>query len=165
MKYKSKRTTRITAATKADVPFIFDLIRQLAEYEKLTHEMVATKALLRKHLFGPRPAAEAMIARVNGKPVGFALYFRTFSTFLALPGIWLEDLFVVPEYRRRGVGEALLTAVAKIAVQRRCGRLEWSVLDWNKPAIDFYAKLGATPMSNWTTHRVTGKALRKLAGK
>jgi len=152
-------------ATEADVPAILEFIRGLAEYEKLSHEVKATEAQLREHLFGARPAAEAILARIVGKAVGFALFFTTFSTFAERPGIWLEDLFVLPEHRRKGIGRALLKAVAGIAVERNCGRLEWSVLDWNEPAIKLYQKLGAAAMSDWTTQRLWGEALLRLAGK
>jgi GNAT superfamily N-acetyltransferase len=153
----------IEPATETDVPTILDFIRKLAEYEKLPHEMKATGADLREHLFGPNPAAEVILAKLDAKPVGFALFFTTFSTFVGRPGIWLEDLFVLPEHRRGGIGRALLRAVASIAVQRNCGRLEWSVLDWNKPAVELYQKLGATAMSDWTIQRVMGEALIRLA--
>jgi GNAT superfamily N-acetyltransferase len=154
----------IDPATPADVPTIHTFIAQLAEYEHLAHEMQATPALLAEHLFGPRPAAEALLARLDGAPVGFALFFSTFSTFVGKPGIWLEDLFVVPQHRHRGIGRALLREVAAIAVRRNCGRLEWSVLDWNEPAINVYRRIGAVAMQDWTTQRMSGPALRKLAG-
>ncbi len=153
----------IAHAAPADVPVILDFIRKLAEYEKLAHMIKATEELLHEHLFGPRPGAEVLMARMDGKAVGFSLFFPTFSTFLGKPGIWLEDLFVLPEYRRKGVGKALLASVAKIAVKRNCGRLEWSVLDWNEPAIQFYRKIGAAAMDNWTTQRLVGEALSRLA--
>ena len=153
----------VRPAGQADVPLVLAMIRELAEYERLPHEAVATEELLREHLFGERPAADVLIAALDGQPVGFALFFQTFSTFLGRPGIYLEDVFVRPEFRGRGVGRALLRQVARRAVERNCGRLEWSVLDWNEPAIGFYKKLGAVPMSEWTTFRVTGSALEKLA--
>jgi GNAT superfamily N-acetyltransferase len=153
----------IQPATIDDVPAILGFIRGLAEYEKLSHEMEATESQLREHLFGSRPAAEAVIARVGEESVGFALFFTTFSTFAGKPGIWLEDIFVLPKHRRGGIGRALLRAVAQIAVRRDCGRLEWSVLDWNEPAIQLYRKLGAVAMNDWTTQRVTGDALQRLA--
>jgi GNAT superfamily N-acetyltransferase len=156
--------TRISPARIEDVPKILGFIRALAEYEKLSHACVATEGQLREQLFGPRPAAEVLIARLNDNPVGFALFFGSFSTFLAKPGIYLEDLFVLPEARGHGVGKALLKALAGIAVQRNCGRLEWAVLDWNEPAIGFYKKLGAVAMEEWTTYRVTGDKLLDLAG-
>jgi GNAT superfamily N-acetyltransferase len=152
----------ILPATEADVPLILDLIRGIAEYEKLSHEVVATEELLREHLFGSRPAAEVLIARIEDTAVGFALYFQNFSTFVGRPGIHLEDLFVRPEYRGKGIGRALLTAVAKIAAERKCGRLEWSVLDWNEPAIKFYATLGAKPMSEWTVWRMTEEEIGEM---
>jgi len=156
---------KISRAKKSDIPTIRDFIRRLAEYEKLSHEMKATQSLLREHLFGSKRAAEVIIAKLGKKPVGFALFFTTFSTFVGRPGIWLEDLFVLPDNRRQGVGRALLRVVAQIAVQRKCGRLEWSVLDWNQPAIRLYRKLGAKAMDQWTIQRVTGPALRRLAKK
>ncbi len=157
----------ILPAAEADVPVILDFIRRLAEYEKLAHEVQASEDLLRKNIFGPHPAAEAIIARLGGKPAGFALWFGTFSTFVGKPGIWLEDLFVLPEFRRNGIGLALLRRVAQIAIDRDCGRIEWSVLDWNEPALKLYRKLGTVPMSDWTTQRLrlTGEPLRWLAEK
>ncbi|MEQ1568312.1 MAG: GNAT family N-acetyltransferase [Myxococcota bacterium] len=153
----------IRPATSADVGLVLSLIRELAEYERLADQVVATEALLRESLFGPRPAAEVRIAEVAGEGVGFALFFPTFSTFLGRPGIWLEDLFVRPAHRGSGLGRALLAAVAREAVARGAGRLEWSVLDWNEPALGFYRALGAAPMADWTTHRLTGDALERLA--
>jgi GNAT superfamily N-acetyltransferase len=135
----------------------------LAEYEKLSHECVATEELLRKSLFGPRPYADVLMARLDGKPVGFALFFHNYSTFLAKPGIYLEDVFVLPEHRGAGVGKALLKRVAQIARERDCGRLEWSVLDWNEPAIEFYRRLGAIVMPDWRICRMTGDEIAKLA--
>lgn len=154
---------RISPATEADVPIILELIRGLAEYEKLSHEVVATEQLLREHLFGPRPVAETRIAYLDQTAVGFALFFHNFSTFLGRPGIYLEDIFVRPQHRGKGIGKALLKEVARVAAERKCGRLEWSVLDWNEPAIRFYQSLGAKPMSQWTIYRMTGDAIRKLA--
>ncbi|MGD0464620.1 MAG: GNAT family N-acetyltransferase [Tepidisphaeraceae bacterium] len=153
----------LAPATPADVPAILDFIRKLAQYERLSHTVTATEADLQKHLFGPTPAAEVILAKIDANPVGFALYFTTFSTFVGRPGIWLEDLFVLPEFRHRGIGRSLLRAVAATAVQRNCGRLEWSVLDWNQPAIQLYQKLGAVAMSDWTIQRLTGEALAQLA--
>jgi GNAT superfamily N-acetyltransferase len=153
----------IRAATADDVPLILDFIRALAEYEKLAHECVATEEALRKTLFGERPYAECVIAGLDGKPVGFALFFHNYSTFLGKPGIYLEDLFVHPDARGHGVGEKLLAHLARLAIERDCGRLEWWVLDWNEPALAFYRKLGAVPMGEWTVHRVTGGALEDLA--
>ncbi len=149
-------------AVRADVPEILRLIRALAEYEKLAHEVVATEAALADTLFGARPAAEVLLAEESGRAVGFALFFRNYSTFLARPGIYLEDLFVEPAFRGQGIGKALLKAVARLAVERGCGRLEWAVLDWNEPAIAFYKGLGARAMDDWTVMRVTGDALREL---
>ena len=153
---------RIVPATVDDVPAILRLIRSLADYEKLSHEVVADEEALRRTLFSDRPAAETLLAFVGDEAVGFALFFHNYSTFLARPGIYLEDLFVLPEHRGRGYGRALLTRLAQIAVERNCGRLEWSVLDWNEPAIRFYKSLGAQPMDEWTIFRVTGDRLRQL---
>src|SRR4051812_7871982 len=154
----------IAPATPDDVPTLMTLIRGLAEYEKLTHQLSMTPAALREHLFGPRPYAEAVIARVGGTPVGHALWFHNYSTFLAKPGLYLEDVFVLPEYRRRGVGRALLVRLAQIARDRGWGRLEWSVLDWNEPAIAFYRRLGADVLPDWRICRVAGDAIGRLAG-
>lgn len=156
---------RIDPATPADVPLILELIRGLAEYERLSDQCVATEDALRQHLFGPRPAAEVVIARVGGEPVGFALFFSTFSTFLAKPGVYLEDVYVKPEHRRRGVGRALLLHLAKLTVARGCGRLEWAALDWNEPAIRFYRGIGAVTLDEWTTFRLTGDALAAFASE
>jgi len=150
-------------ATEADLPQILDFIEGLAEYEKLSHACVATVEGLRETLFGPRPYAEVILAELNNQPAGFALFFHNYSTFRARPGIYLEDLFVLPEYRGQGIGKALLKALGRIAVDRNCARLEWSVLDWNTPAIDFYKSLGAEPQDEWTIFRVTGDALIRLA--
>jgi len=154
---------QIRAATKDDVPVILSFIKKLADYERLSHEVVATEAVLRESLFGRRRTAEVALGYFKREPVGFVLFFHNYSTFLGQPGIYIEDLFVDEAFRRRGFGRALLTYVARLAKERRCGRLEWSVLDWNEPAINFYKKLGATPMTEWTVHRVTGESLRKLA--
>jgi len=153
----------IRAATKADVSIILSFIKKLADYERLSHEVVASEETLRETLFGRRRTAEVAIGYFNREPVGFVLYFHNYSTFLGRPGIYIEDLFVDEAFRRRGFGTALLCYVAGVANERRCGRLEWSVLDWNEPAINFYKKLGAVPMSEWTVFRVTGKELEKLA--
>lgn len=155
----------IKPATKKDVPVILSFIRKLADYERLSHEVVATEELLGRTLFGARRTAEVVIGYFNNEPIGFVLFFHNFSTFLGRPGIYIEDLFVEEKYRRRGFGGALLTYTAKLAAQRGCGRLEWSVLDWNEPAINFYKKLGATPMNEWTVFRVTGENLNRLAGR
>jgi GNAT superfamily N-acetyltransferase len=153
----------IRAATKADVPVILSFIRKLADYERLSHEVVATEEILCETLFGPRRTAEVAIGYFEQKPVGVVLFFHNYSTFLGRPGIYIEDLFVDEAFRRRGFGGALLRYVAGLARERECGRLEWSVLDWNQAAINFYRKLGAVPMSEWTVFRVTGEALKKLA--
>jgi len=150
-------------AVEADCSTILHFIRELAAYEKLSHELVATEDRLRQTLFGERPAAEVVFGQSGDQAIGFALYFQTYSTFLAQPGIYLEDLFVDPAWRGRGCGRALLIHLARLAVERGCGRLEWSVLDWNEPAIRFYRSLGAQPMDEWTVNRVTGAALRELA--
>ena len=156
----------IRPATKADVPLILTLIRELAEFERLLHEVVADENLLREHLFGARPAAEVLLGfEADGEPIGFALFFQNFSTFLGRPGIYLEDLYVRPDKRGRGLGRALLTRLARLAVERGCGRLDWSVLDWNENAIGFYKKLGARIMEDWRTCRVTGEALTTLGAK
>jgi GNAT superfamily N-acetyltransferase len=153
----------IRLATENDAALILGFIRGLAEYERLAHEVVADEDRLRRTLFGPRPYAEVIIGEWEGQPAGFALFFHNYSTFLARPGIYLEDLFVTPEFRGKGIGQALLVHLARVAVQRDCGRLEWAVLDWNEPAIRFYKRLGAVPMDEWTTFRVTGEALTRLA--
>jgi GNAT superfamily N-acetyltransferase len=152
----------IRAATIDDVPLILAFIKDLAEYERLAHEVVADEAQLRATLFGPRPAAEVLIA-CDPDPVGFALFFTSYSTFLGKPGLYLEDLFVRPIARGRGIGKALMVACAQVAVERDYGRFEWSVLDWNEPALEFYRRLGAAPMADWTVHRVVGEPLRALA--
>ena len=155
----------IRPATVADVALVLTFIRDLAEYERLAHEVVATEPLLRETLFGERPGAEVVIAELDGEPVGFALFFHNFSTFLGRPGLYLEDLFVRPAARGHGVGRALLARLAALAVERGCGRFEWSVLDWNEPAIGFYRKLGAVPLDDWTVQRVAGEALHRLAAE
>ena len=163
--------TIIRPATKADAPLILELIRELADYEHLEHEVTATEKQLSEALFGENPAAEAILAYERGDEasdeagtaVGFALYFTTFSTFLARRGIWLEDLYIRPAFRRRGHGQALLRHVAKVAVERGCGRMEWAALDWNTPATDFYKGLGAVPLEDWTTFRLTGDGLASVA--
>ena len=158
-------TLRIRAGEQPDVPLIAELIRGLARYEKLEHEVTLTEEKLDRALFGERPYAETLIAEDDGRAVAFALFFHSFSTFLAQPGIYLEDLFVVPEARGGGVGRALLEKLAETAVERGCGRLEWAVLDWNEPAIRFYERLGAKPNADWTVYRLTGESLRALAGQ
>lgn len=154
----------LRSANPTDTATILRFIRLLAEYERLSHEAVATEADLAEHLFGPAPAAEVVLAEWHAEPVGFALFFRNFSTFLGKPGIYLEDLFVLPEHRGKGIGKALLVRLAQIAVERGYGRFEWSVLDWNTPAIEFYRAIGAVPMDEWTVQRVSGDALDSLAG-
>ena len=158
-------TIHIRSATKEDVPIVAELIRGLARYEKLEHEVVMTEDLLAAGLFGERPYAEVVLAVDEHRPVGFALFFHNFSTFLGRPGIYVEDLFVVPEERGSGVGRGLLEHLARLAVDRGCGRLEWAVLDWNRDAIAFYERLGARPNSDWTVYRLTGEALTTLAGQ
>lgn len=158
-------TVEIRFADLPDVPVIAELIRALSRYEKLEHEVTMTEELLTESLFGERRYAETLLAEDGREPLGFALFFHNFSTFLGRPGIYLEDLFVKPEHRGRGIGRALLERLAAVAVDRGCGRLEWAVLDWNKDAIGFYEKLGARPNSEWTTYRLTGDALRRLAGQ
>jgi GNAT superfamily N-acetyltransferase len=155
----------IRKAERKDVPLVLNFIRKLAAYEKLTHEVTATEKRLEKHLFGKERAAEVVIGEYRGIPVGFALYFFNFSTFLAKPGIYLEDLFVLEEYRRMGFGKVLLSYLATLAVERDCGRLEWAVLDWNEPSIDFYKSLGARLMDEWIITRITGAPLVELAAQ
>jgi GNAT superfamily N-acetyltransferase len=162
---------KLRPATPADVPVIFELIQALAEYEKLSHAVTGNIASLEDHLFGKpgsdeshhRPYAEAVIAEFAGQAVGFSLFFHNYSTFLTQPGIYIEDLFVLPEYRGRGIGKRLVSYVAELAVSRNCGRLEWSVLDWNKPAIGFYQRIGASILDEWRICRVTGNSLSSLA--
>ncbi len=149
-------------ATKEDTALILDFIKRLAEYEKMSDEVVADEAILNEWIFN-KQKAEVLFALDEGKEVGFALFFHNFSTFLGKSGIYLEDLFVLPEYRGRGHGKGLITTLAKLAVERGCGRLEWSCLDWNKPSIDFYLSLGAVPMDGWTVYRLTGDTLNKYA--
>lgn len=154
--------TEIVPARVEDIPLILGFIRSLAEYERLSSAVVATEDALREALFGERPYAEVLLARYAGEPAGFALFFHNFSTFLAKPGIYLEDLFVHPHLRGKGIGKALLKKLASIAVERGCGRLQWSVLDWNAPAIDFYKRLGATALEEWTVFRLEGQTLEAL---
>ena len=152
----------IKPATISDVPLILSFIKELAEYEKLSHEVVATEDILRETLFGDKPHAEAIIGYFNSLPVSFALFFHNFSTFLGRPGIYLEDLFVKPEVRGQGIGLKMLKYISRLAKERKCGRLEWWVLDWNETAIAFYKKLGAKAMDEWTVYRMTGEALENL---
>jgi len=158
-------TIALRPATPSDVPLVLDLIRELAGYERLAHEAVATAEDMQAALFGPRPAAEVVIAECDGEPAGMALFFVTFSTFLGKPGLYLEDLYVRPDFRGRGIGRRLMTHLAALAVERGYGRFEWSVLDWNAPAIAFYRSLGARPMDEWTVQRVDGQALQALAAQ
>jgi GNAT superfamily N-acetyltransferase len=154
---------RIDSASERDVPLILRFIRDLAEYEKLSHLVIATEENIREHVFGPNRVAEVLLASWDSQPVGFALFFRNFSTFLGQTGIYLEDLFVEPAHRGKGIGKALLIRLAKIAVERGYGRLEWSVLNWNTPSIEFYRSLGAVPMDEWTIYQLAGDALSRLA--
>jgi len=158
-------TLSIRPASARDIPLIAQFIRDLAEYERLAHEVRFDEAVLEAKLFGTRPYAEVLIGEIDGSPQGFALFFHNFSTFEGKPGVYLEDLFVRPEARGAGLGKALLKKLAAIAVERDCARLEWSVLDWNEPAIQFYKALGAKPMDEWTIYRVDGTALAKLAAQ
>ena len=153
----------IRAAKENDVPVILVLIKELAAYEKLSHKVEATEADIRQSLFGDRPVAEALIGELEGIPISFALFFYNFSTFLGRPGIYLEDLYVQPAYRSKGVGRRMLAHIARLAKERNCGRFEWSVLDWNEPAIRTYGRLNARPMKEWILYRLTGEALNKLA--
>lgn len=145
------------------MPLLLNLIKALAEYERMSDQVVATEARLHDSLFGERPVAESVIAYLGAQPVGFALWFYNYSTFLGRSGLYLEDLFVLPEHRARGIGKALLRHLARVAVARGCGRMEWSVLDWNEPAIGFYRSLGARAMDQWTVYRLTGDGLARLA--
>ena len=153
----------IREATEEDAATILSLIKDLAEYEKLSHEVEATEADIRQSLFGDRPVAEALIGELDGVAISFALFFYNFSTFLGKPGIYLEDLYVKPDYRSNGFGRKMLAHIARLAKERNCGRFEWSVLDWNKPAIRTYDRLNARPMKEWILYRLTGEALIKLA--
>jgi GNAT superfamily N-acetyltransferase len=155
----------VRAASYEDLPLILSFIKKLAEYERLSHEVFATEEALRHWLFGGSPVAEVLKGEDREGPAGFALFFHSFSTFLGRPGIYLEDLYVRPEFRGRGIGRALLVDLAKLAKERGCGRLEWSVLDWNEPAIGFYKGIGASPVGGWTVYRVSGEALEELAGR
>lgn len=163
MQHDNNTSFEIRKAGKDDVSLILDFIRRLGEYEKLGHEVVATEADLEKYLFGKEKVAEVLVAYEGHKAVGFALYFLNFSTFLGRPGIYLEDLFVLEEYRGRGYGKKLLARLAAMALEKNYGRLEWAVLDWNEPSIEFYKSLGARLMDEWTVNRLTGEKLHKLA--
>lgn len=161
----SSSEVRIVPATRNDIPLILSFIRRLAEYEHLAHACVATEDGISRTLFEDPVAAEVLLAYAGETPVGFALFFHNYSTFLAERGLFLEDLFVVPEARGKGVGRALFSALAEIALSRNCGRMEWNVLKWNQLAIDFYLRVGAEPLKDWATYRLTGESLRQLAGK
>ncbi len=156
------KSPNLRPATINDVPLILQFIRELAEYERMLDDVVANEEMLRESLFGHRPAAEVILCHEGEVPAGFALFFHNYSTFRGKSGIYLEDLFVRPQFRGRGYGKLLLATLAKLAVERNCARLEWSVLDWNTPAIDFYKSLGALPMNEWTVYRLTGDALEEL---
>ena len=153
----------LRSATRDDCALILSLIRELAEFEKLLHEVQASEETLRENLFGTQPRAEVLIAEVDGQTAGFALYFHNFSTFLGKPGLYLEDLYIRPAFRGRGYGRSIMQQLARLAVDRGCGRFEWWVLDWNHPAVEFYRSLGAEAMSDWTVQRVSGTALLALA--
>ena len=153
----------VRSATEDDIPLVLRFIKELAEYEKLSNEVSATEEILRENLFGERRVAEVALAFVGGEAAGFAVFFYNFSTFLGRPGIYLEDLYVTPEYRGAGVGRTLMVHLARLAKQRGCGRLDWSVLDWNEPALTFYRELGAAPVDGWTVYRLSGVALEQLA--
>lgn len=157
------RGVEIRPANEADLPLILALVWELAEYERLSHEVVATEAGFKEALFGERRVAEVLVGHVDEEPAGFALFFHSFSTFLGRPGLYLEDLYVRPDFRGAGLGKAFLKRLASLARDRGCGRLEWSVLKWNEPALGFYESLGATPMDGWTVYRLTGEELRGLA--
>jgi GNAT superfamily N-acetyltransferase len=153
---------RVARAEESQIPLILSFIRKLAEYERLSHKVTVDEELLRKSLFGPKPAAEVVIAYWGEEAAGFAVYFHNFSTFAGRPGIYLEDLFVEPAFRGKGIGKSLLVYLAKLAQERGCARLDWSVLDWNEPAKSFYRKLGAEPLEDWTTYRLSGAELKNL---
>lgn len=155
----------LRTATIEDIPVILSFIKKLALYERLSDEVVATEDVLKETLFGRRPSAEVLLAYIKDRPVGFALFFQNYSTFRGKPGLYLEDLFVDEDVRSRGVGTSILSHLARLAVERECHRFEWAVLDWNRPAIDFYEKLGAVPMSDWTVYRLSGDSLQALAAR
>ncbi|MBX3708598.1 MAG: GNAT family N-acetyltransferase [Gammaproteobacteria bacterium] len=156
---------QMKSATVNDIPLILSFIKELADYEKLPHEVLATEEVLRESLFGEKPVAEVLLGYLNDEPVSFLVFFHNFSTFLGKPGLYLEDIFVRPEARGKGIGQKMLAYLAHLAQARNCGRMEWSVLDWNEPAINFYQRLGAKPMSEWTVYRVTDNELNELAAK
>lgn len=159
------KTFHIRPSTARDAALILGFIRELAEYEKLAHEVTATEQDIQLQLFGSNPKAECVIAELDGAPIGFALYFHNFSTFLAKPGLYLEDLYIKPQFRGHGYGRRLLSHLAKLAMTRGCGRFEWAVLDWNEPAIRFYQSFGAEMMEAWRINRLSGEALQKLAAE
>jgi GNAT superfamily N-acetyltransferase len=154
---------KITQITPAEVPELLRLIRELARFERLEHELKATVPSLRKALFGPQPVAGALLARCDGKAVGYAIYFSTFSSFVGRPGLWLEDLYVRPRFRKRGIGRRLIEAVAGVAAQRNCGRFEWTALNWNRNALEFYQRLGAKALNEWVLVRLDSRGMRRLA--
>ena len=156
---------RIAPITPTEVPELLKLIRELARFEKLEHEVKATTASLRKTLFGPKPVAEVLLARCDGEAVGYAIYFSTFSSFVGRPGLWLEDLYVRPPYRQRGIGGSLIEAVARVAAERNCGRFEWTALNWNRNALEFYRRLGAKALPEWILIRFDSRGLRRLAAR
>ena len=155
----------IRAASRADAPTVFGLIRKLAEYERLTHELVFDEGQMTEHLFGERPYAEILLAEDGGQAVGYAVFYHNYSTFVGKPGIYLEDIFVLPDYRGRGHGKALFQAVVRAAAERGCGRMEWTALNWNQPAIEFYEAFGAEKLSEWTTFRLSGEKLAQAAAR
>jgi GNAT superfamily N-acetyltransferase len=161
----SAKAIEVRSARLSDARSLFSLIESLAEYERLSEQVVGSAEQLADHLFGPAPAAEAVVAEIGSDVVGFAVFFSTFSTFLCQPGLWVEDVYVSPEHRREGAGSALLAHIAALALRRNCGRLEWSALNWNDPALHFYARIGATPMKDWQILRVEGDALGRLASR
>ena len=163
--YREDAVASLRPVGVADIPQVYAFIRELAEYEKLTHEVVATEADIRVALFGPRPYVECLFACLDGKPVGFALWFHSFSTFKGKPSLYLEDIYVRPAVRGRGLGTRMLAELARLAMERGCSRFEWTLLDWNAPSIAFYKGLGAVPADDWTIYRVTGEALQKLAAR
>jgi len=162
--YHGSMSLKIRSATESDVPTILRFIRELAAFEREPDAVIATEAMIRDALFGKQPAAHAIIASIDDAPVGYALYFFNFSTWLGRPGLYLEELYVTPDSRGSGIGKSLLTQLARIASERGCGRMEWMVLDWNEPAIEFYRALGAVPLSEWTVFRLTGPTLERVAG-
>jgi len=164
MSVNDRDRVEIRPAQSEDAPLILAFIKELAEYERLTHTVVATEDALRQSLFGAQPAAEVLLAEIDGEPAGFALFFANYSTFTGRTGIYLEDLYVRPNARGRGAGKALLVHLARLAIERGCARMEWSVLDWNEPAIQFYKRIGAQPLEEWTMYRLTGDAITTLAG-